>query len=179
MKKLVMILTFALILCFVVDCQDKAAMAELEEFRAQAAIGEQNEALVMEWLEQWDLGNFDTANKYIGDNFVWHLPGGVDLNSAKEFVEVSEAYRTGFPDLKHLVEDTIVEGDKIVLRVIVQATQKGEFMGIPPTEKRVQMTAIVIYKLAEGKCVEGWTESDSLGFMQQLGMELKPKESER
>ena len=70
MKKLVMILTFALILCFVVDCQDKAAMAELEEFRAQAAIGEQNEALVMEWLEQWDLGNFDTANKYIGDNFV-------------------------------------------------------------------------------------------------------------
>ncbi len=34
MKKLCMILPLALILCFMVSCQDKEAMAELEAFRA-------------------------------------------------------------------------------------------------------------------------------------------------
>ncbi len=35
MEKLCMILPMALILCFIVSCQDKQAMAELEEFKAQ------------------------------------------------------------------------------------------------------------------------------------------------
>jgi len=42
MKKLSMILPLALILCFMVGCQDKEAMAELEKFRAQAEAEEQN-----------------------------------------------------------------------------------------------------------------------------------------
>ena len=43
MKKLFMILPLALILCFTVGCQDKEAMAELEEYRAQAALEEQTD----------------------------------------------------------------------------------------------------------------------------------------
>jgi hypothetical protein len=50
MKNLSMILPLALILCFMVGCQDKAAMAELEEFKAQAAVEEQNKALVMRYF---------------------------------------------------------------------------------------------------------------------------------
>ena len=46
MKKLCMISPLALILCFMVSCQDKEAMAELEEFKAQAEVEEQNKALV-------------------------------------------------------------------------------------------------------------------------------------
>ncbi len=45
MKKLLMILPLALILCFMVGCQDKEAMAELEEFRAQAKVEEQNKEI--------------------------------------------------------------------------------------------------------------------------------------
>jgi len=45
MKKLLIILPLALILCFMVGCQDKEAMAELEEFRAQAAVEEQNKEI--------------------------------------------------------------------------------------------------------------------------------------
>ena len=46
MKNYMIILPLALILCFMVGCQDKEAMAELEEFRAQAAVEEQNKELV-------------------------------------------------------------------------------------------------------------------------------------
>ena len=44
MKKIFVILTLVLVLCFVYSCHDKAAMAELEEFKAKAAIEEQNQA---------------------------------------------------------------------------------------------------------------------------------------
>ena len=59
MKKLTIILPLALLLCFTVGCQDKEAMAELEEFRAQAEIEEQNKALVRKWYEELDKGNLD------------------------------------------------------------------------------------------------------------------------
>ena len=52
MKKLRMILPLALILCFVVGCQDKEAMAELEEFKAQAVVEERNKEIVIRFLEE-------------------------------------------------------------------------------------------------------------------------------
>jgi hypothetical protein len=57
MKKLCMILPLALILCFMVGCQDKAAMAELEEFKAQAEVEEQNKAIVERLIEELNKGN--------------------------------------------------------------------------------------------------------------------------
>jgi hypothetical protein len=47
MKKYLSIIPLVFLLCFVVGCQDKAAMAELEEFKAQAALEEQNIAKLM------------------------------------------------------------------------------------------------------------------------------------
>ena len=70
MKKLCMILSLALILCFMVGCQDKGAMAELDEMKAQAAVEEQNIALVKHFLAEIDKKNIDVeniANKAIQD----------------------------------------------------------------------------------------------------------------
>ncbi len=46
MKKLCMILPLALILCFMVGCQNQEAMAELEEMKAQAEVEEQNKEVI-------------------------------------------------------------------------------------------------------------------------------------
>jgi predicted ester cyclase len=175
-KVLLILLPLALILCFMVGCQDKEAMAELEKFRAQAAVEEANKALVIEWLEQWDSGNFSIADKIIADNFVLHLSGGVDIKGADEFIESGKPLYAAFPDYKHIVVDALAKGDKVVVRFEPEGTHEGEYMGIPPTRKQVQYTAIAIYKFKEGKCVEMWVDADILGMMQQLGFELKPKE---
>ena len=59
MKKLFMILPLVLILCFMVGCQDKEAMAELDEFIAQAEVEEQNKELIRDFLGEIDSGNWD------------------------------------------------------------------------------------------------------------------------
>jgi len=174
MKKQLFILP--LLICIAFSCQNKEAVTELEEFKAQKEIEQQNKALVFEWLEQWDIENFDIADKVMADDFVFHLPGGVDLKGVEELIEAGEPFRNGFPGFKHTVEDAFAKGDLVVLRLKNQVTHKGEYMGIPSTGKQVQYTQIAIYKFKEGKCVEAWTDADFLGLMQQLGMELKMKE---
>jgi hypothetical protein len=72
------------------------------------------------------------------------------------------------------VDDLIVEGDKAVIRYTITGTHKGEFMGVPPTNKKVTLWVIVIERFAGGKIVETWERFDSLGLMQQLGVIPKP-----
>jgi steroid delta-isomerase-like uncharacterized protein len=75
-----------------------------------------------------------------------------------------------FPDMQVKLEDVIAEGDKLACLWTATATHKGEFMGMPPTGKRVTMRGIHIDRIASGKIVQTWGLSDALGLMQQLGM---------
>jgi len=92
-------------------------------------------------------------------------PGG--LEGARQTLTM---YLTAFPDLYFTVEDLIAEGDKVVARLTVRGTQQGVFMGIPPTGKHAEVTAIDINRMAGGKSVEHWLEMDTLGLLQQLGV---------
>jgi predicted ester cyclase len=57
-----------------------------------------------------------------------------------------------------------------VARWRISMTHVGEFQGIPPTGKQVQLTSIDSYRISDGKIAEQWTEMDMVGMMQQLGM---------
>ena len=78
------------------------------------------------------------------------------------------------PDLHHEIEDLIAEGDRVVMRATDTGTQKGVFMGVPPTGKKVTVGAIGIFRFVEDKIVEGWEELDMLGLLQQLGAVPSP-----
>jgi predicted ester cyclase len=62
------------------------------------------------------------------------------------------------------------KGIKVVYRFTASGTHQGEFMGIPPTEKRVTIMEIRIYRIIGGKIVECWGLFDQMGLMQQLGV---------
>ena len=69
----------------------------------------------------------------------------------------------------------VAEGDKVAYRWTLTGTHKGEFEGIPPTNKKVTVWAISISRIAGGKIVEDWSRVDTLGLMQQLGVVPTPK----
>jgi steroid delta-isomerase-like uncharacterized protein len=75
-----------------------------------------------------------------------------------------------FPDFEMIVEDTIVEGDKVVIRVTARGTHRGEFMGIPPTGNRIEVPLIDISRIRDGKIAEHWGVMDGGVMMQQLGV---------
>ena len=120
------------------------------------------------WEELWNKKNLKIVDELLSDNAVIHNFGAV--------VEGREAWRqsitpffTAFPDLKFTVELTIIEGDRMAVRWAATGTHTGDFRGIAPTCKQINIAGVAIYRVAEGKIVEGWSQPDTLGLLQQIG----------
>jgi steroid delta-isomerase-like uncharacterized protein len=99
--------------------------------------------------------------------------------SIEEAIEFGKMIFKAFPDSSFTIEELFAAGDRVITRWIYRGTHEGEFMGIPPTGNKVEFGGITIARIKDGKIVESREDYDSLGFMQQLGMELKPKEGEK
>jgi steroid delta-isomerase-like uncharacterized protein len=179
MKKLCIITPLALILCFMVSCQDKAAMAELEESRAQAALEEQNKALVLRFYEEIDKQNFDAAIAMLASDAKIYASGGFEPANPEDLKPIFPAWFTAFPDYAHDIQDVIAKGDKVVVKTTYTGTHEGDFIGTPPTGNTFKYLGIHIITVKDGMIVEGWILEDMLYLWQQLGMELKPKEGEK
>ena len=108
--------------------------------------------------------------EHLGDDFVEHetAPG---LEPTKEGVrQFFQMYIAAFPDLSFKVEDIFSSGDKVVARFRATGTQTGEFMGMPPTGRSVDVEGIDIIRYGDdGLAHEHWGLFDALGMMQQLG----------
>lgn len=131
---------------------------------------EENKAIISHFYEEMeDKGNLDVVEEILATNCVLHFPSGVDVRGPEGYKEYLAPFLTALPDLKHVIEDMIAEGDKVVARFTVRGTYKGEFMGIAPTGKQVVFTSITIYCIVKGKFVEVWVDYDALGLMQQIG----------
>lgn len=115
------------------------------------------------WQETWDeLMSTDVVHYF---------------NSTAEPIvglEANKAFNTslfqGFPDIHHTMEDVIAEGDKVVYRTTIQGTHTGDFLGTPPTGKRVKVNDFTLLRIADEKIVEWWYECNLLEVMQQLGL---------
>ena len=60
-------------------------------------------------------------------------------------------------------------GDTVVVRLTWEGTHLGEFMGTPPTGKKVSVETIGIDRVVDGKVVEGWGQLDMLGLLTTIG----------
>ena len=96
-------------------------------------------------------------------------PLPIEATGAEVLKEVFARLLRAFPDLHVAIEDVIVEGDKAVSRNTVTGTHLGDYMGRPPTGKRVTYNEIFIFRFADGRIAETWGVVDVLSQMRQLG----------
>lgn len=179
MKKALCILPLVLLLCFSFACQDKAAMPELKQMKAQAELEKQNEATLRRLLEETDKGNYAAWSEICAPDYQLYSPSNAKPITLEEHIQANKSGYAAFPDFKHTIEDIFAKGDKAVFRATLRGTHKGSFMGIPPTGNSFEYTAIGMARFRDGKIVEMRLEADFMGLMQQLGMELKPVEAEK
>jgi predicted ester cyclase len=78
----------------------------------------------------------------------------------------------GLPDLKFTVDETVSEKDKFVVAWTITGTHKGDFLGVPATNKKVSFTGITINQVAGGKLIESTVIWDGLGLLEQFGISL-------
>jgi steroid delta-isomerase-like uncharacterized protein len=111
-------------------------------------------------------------------DIVYHTSMGEDMRGLKDIRQFFNSFFSAFPDTHVTLDDIVVEGDKVAQRWTLTGTHKGEFMGIPPTNKKITIRAVEIDRIAGGKFVECWERFDTLDFMQQLGVVPRLKEGE-
>ncbi len=140
---------------------------------------EENKALVRRFVDEvQSRGNIDALDEICSPEFVnYSAPPG--LPPDREGIKIVTAmFRAAFPDSYFTVEDMIGEGDKVVTRKTFHGTHEGEFMGIPPTGRRVSTELIDIVRIVDGRVVEHWSMGDNLGMMQQLSIVPLPEDME-
>jgi steroid delta-isomerase-like uncharacterized protein len=134
---------------------------------------EENKALIRRYIEElFNKHNLEVIYEIFSDDYVNHqkIGAGPDerIKSREEFMEVARLFFSAFPDQTTTVEDMIAEGDKVVTRWVTWGTNEGDFMGAPPTHKKVTIRGISIDRIADGKIAESWTNADMIDFMQQI-----------
>ena len=135
-------------------------------------------ALARRFFEEWNKGKaaaMDAMDEFYAADFVMHDATGKDIH-LKDLKQSESEVFNAFPDVHLTIDDIIVEDDKAAARWTFTGTFKREFLGIPPTNKKLTMWALSIYCIAKGKFAEGWERYDTLSFMQQLGVVPPPKE---
>jgi len=107
--------------------------------------------------EVFNTGDLSRADELIAANYLDHNPLGPEIVRGLEgFKQSLRLLREAFPDLHFTVEEIIVKGNQVVSRVILRGTHKSEFMGVPPTGKRVQVKGIDLFRITNGVIVERW-----------------------
>src|SRR5215218_219542 len=130
---------------------------------------EENKAIFRRYVEEVsNQGNLELADE-IFDSYLAHQPDGSVLERGPEDVKRFEAeFHNAFPDYHVTIEDQIAEHDKVVTRWRMRITHLGEFRGVAPTGKDVEINGIGIFRFSpEGKVVESWDSYDQLSLMRQ------------
>lgn len=133
------------------------------------AVADHRRAIVFRWLAAGDAGDLDAFDELLHPDAVIHAPLGLSTTSADEEKAVWRDALAAMPDLRHEVQEVVVEGDVEMARVIVTGTLEADFAGVSGTGRRFQIDQAVITHLREGKVAEAWEIADIAALLAQVG----------
>lgn len=139
------------------------AQAEIEEIKA----------LVRHQVEETNKGKtavMAVIDELYDSNIILHCPHGKDICGIKDYKQAAEETFRDIPDNYSTIDDMIVEGDKVAMRLTMTGTYVGKVGVTCSTNKKVTISQIIIDRIAGGKFVEEWIRYDTYDFMQQLGI---------
>ena len=128
---------------------------------------EENRSLIYKWLEAWINNDVVQIEHLFAQDYtvngIW-----IGVEGVKQAVQF---LHTVFSDISAEANEIVAEGDKVVLRWTVRGKQQGDFMGVPPTGKIVELQGINIYHIADAKIRANYEQTNILQVVQELKSE--------
>jgi Predicted ester cyclase len=121
-------------------------------------------------------GTLEKLREVMASDVKDHDPAPQQGEGVDGFIKFFTEFRTAFPDLSIAVEDLVADEEQVAFAYTITGTHNGNFLGIPPSGKKIKARGMQISKFKDGKIVERWGSSDELGIMQQIGV-VKPVKS--
>jgi predicted ester cyclase len=120
---------------------------------------EENRAVVRRVLEALDNSDWAEIERHPG------------LYETRQNYPMSKA---AVPDSRHTIETQVIQDDMIASVCNVSGTQTGPFFGMPPTDKPVRYTVLIVDRIQDGVIVQHWALPDILSIFRQVGKPLLP-----
>ena len=127
---------------------------------------EEHKDLIRRWIAFSNAGFTGTFDQFISAEYIGHL-GAIRMDR-DELERLERQFTAAFPDAHHTIEDLIAEGNQVVLRTTTRATHRGTFEGIAATDRPVEFTGLVVYRIESGRIAESWGEIDFLRLIREL-----------
>jgi len=132
---------------------------------------EKNKAVVRKAIEALNRQDLSLLDDLVAPDYFNHTR---KMQGREGYMQYVTTHFKTFPDFHVTIEDIIAEGDKVCVRVIVTGTHKGEHHDTAPTGKKMRVRSVQIYRIVNGKAVEGWTDynfhTDQLDLLKQIGV---------
>jgi steroid delta-isomerase-like uncharacterized protein len=132
---------------------------------------QQNARVARRWFEEiWNQRRLETIYELSLPESISHMEHG-EVTSREDFLAFQAMFLKAFPDLRGTVEDTVAEGENVVVRWFFSATHRGDALGCRATGKAVRMRGMTWLRLRDGKVVESWYCWNLGALMQYLSSE--------
>ena len=131
---------------------------------------EENKAVVLRMTEElYNKGNIESADQFFAGAYVHRDPASPHVTDLAGLKETLRAFRAACPDLHITSDELLADGDKVTKRWTLHGTHTADLGGLPPTGRRITLSGLELFRLANGKIVESWVAYDNLSLLQQLG----------
>ena len=141
----------------------------MEKEKRNVSTAEENKAIFRRYAEEvGNQLNMELVDE-IFDRYLSHQPDGSTLERGPQDVKrFHREFRSAFPDFHISIEDQIAEGDKVVSHYTIRGTHQGDFRGLAPTGKEIEIKGVTTFRFSpEGKVVETWDSYDQMSLMRQ------------
>lgn len=130
-----------------------------------------HEQLIIRYFEEaWNQGKLEVLDEIISANYLNHSPGMPNLVPGPAGLKpIIAGIRKAFPDLKYVIKNMVVTDSQVAVHTVMHGTHTGDFFGLAPTGKVIQVNQMQIERIAHNQIVEHWRVTDELGLMRQLG----------
>jgi steroid delta-isomerase-like uncharacterized protein len=122
-------------------------------------------------------GRLDLADALVAQDLVFASPYTPEPTRDREtFKQMIAGIHAAFPDFFLTELDVVGEGELVASRWVAGGTHTGAAFGpLPATGRSFEITGMSIYRVRDGRIVEGWVNDDTLGMATQLGMIPAPQ----
>ena len=129
-----------------------------------------NKQLCRDYFTAFLAGDRAWMDKHIAPTFVRHDPGlPFEVRGPDGVMKLHDVLMPAFPDLEIDCADFVAEGEKVLVRLTVRGTQKGEFAGVQPAGQKMDAGVMDLFQMRDGVLVEHWALMDNLTMLKQVG----------
>jgi steroid delta-isomerase-like uncharacterized protein len=148
----------------------KAAKKKTGAAKKPSKALQKNKDIVRRWADEvFNKHNLDFMSRGYDDDYINFNPYPGQGDTIDPFRELMAEFLNAYPDMHVTIDDLIADGNTVISIGTFTGTNKGPFMGIPPTGQRVVSRRIDVFRLSGSKIIERWGTGNDIPKLRVVG----------